>query len=762
MISKYPVLLLMAMTFIGCAEKSPISSADPIDAKVDSLLSLMTLEEKVGQTNMYNGTWEFTGPVPKDEYNGQKAENIKKGLVGGMLNVLTAAGTREAQRMAVENSRLGIPLVFGYDVIHGYKTMMPVPIAQAASWDYEAARIGAEVAARETAASGVHWTFAPMIDVSRDARWGRIMEGAGEDPFLTSVMTKAWVAGYQGTDLGNEFTIAACAKHFAGYGFAEGGRDYNTVDVSDQTLYNVILPPFEAAVDAGVATFMNAFNEVGGIPATGSVYLQREVLKGKWAFPGMMVSDWGSIGEMLAHGFAADSAHAAELAMKAGSDMDMESRIYEGELTALVEAGTLDVAVLDDAVRRILRLKFQLGLFDDPYRYSDEAREKSNVYTNEHQQAAREVARKTLVLLKNENNILPLSRNVGSIAVIGQLAGSKDVPLGNWRAQAIPNSAVSLVEGIKGAVSENTRVDYAQGYTLVKGQRDFVHELTIVEGDRSGFAQAIALARSSEVVVLALGEDCYQTGEGRSQQDITLKGNQEELLNELLKVNKNVVVVLMNGRPLAIPGVMESTPAVLEAWFAGSQSGHAIADVLFGDYNPTGKLPVSFPYHVGQEPLHYDKKNTGRPVTNAFDNGLVFWSHYTDGPTEALLPFGYGLSYSSFEYSDLQVAATGKGASLSVTVTNTSGVDGKETVQVYIRDMVASITQPIKRLVDFQRVDIGAGKSVKVDFELTEEDLGFYGEDYKWFVENGVFRVMVGSNSRDLVQEEVTLSFLGE
>ena len=754
----YKLTLLLAFMVFG-AQAQKLSEAQ-IASKVDSLVAIMTIAEKVGQTNMYNGTWEFTGPVPADDNNQLKAVNIKKGYVGGMLNVLTAKGTREAQKMAVENSRLGIPLIFGYDVIHGYKTMLPVPIAQSASWDFEGAKRGAALAAQETGASGVHWTFSPMIDVSWDARWGRIMEGAGEDSYLTSVMAKAWIEGYQGDDLSDPLTIAACAKHFAGYAFAEAGRDYNTADVSPQTLYNVILPPFEAAVNAGAATFMNSFNEISGVPATGDKYLQREILKGRWGFDGFMVSDWGSIGELLTHGFAEDSAHAGELAFNAGSDMDMEARIYEFELEQLVASGKVDMSTLDDAVKRILTVKYRLGLFEDPYKYCDDKREKELVYTAETKKIARDVAKSTLVLLKNENNLLPLSKNVTSIAVIGQLAGSKDIPLGNWRAQAIANSAVSVEEGIKNAVSKKTKVQFAQGYTLTTRNRDFVHELTFADDQGEGFEEAINLARTSEVVVLTVGEDCYQTGEGRSQADVSLKGKQLELFNELIKVNKNVVVVLMNGRPLAIPELAEKAPAILETWFAGSEAGNAIADVLFGDYNPSGKLPVTFPDNVGQEPLHYDRKSTGRPVTNAFDNGLVFWSHYTDSPNEGTYPFGFGLSYSEFNYSDLKVQSVENGkVKVEVLISNTSKTSGKETVQVYIRDRVASLTQPIKRLVDFKQVEISAGGQQKVTFELTKEDLGFYNNQYEYLVEDGAFDIMVGTNSADLIKETINLTF---
>lgn len=750
-------LCILALGILGYSCTQPTmqnATADPIAQKVDSVLSLMTLTEKVGQTNMYNGTWEFTGPVPDDNSSMVKAENIQLGNVGGMLNVLTAKGTREAQKMAVEGSRLGIPLIFGYDVIHGYKTMMPVPLAQAASWDSELARLGSEVAARETAASGVHWTFSPMIDVSRDGRWGRIMESAGEDPFLSSVMAKAWVQGYQGEDLSSVMSIAACAKHFAAYGFAEGGRDYNTVDISNHTLYNVVLPPFKAASDAGVATFMNSFNEIGGIPATGSALLQREILKEKWGFNGFVVSDWGSIGEMIAHGFAADSADAAYKAFYAGSDMDMESRIYEQFLEEELTSGRLNIELLDDAVRRILTVKYQLGLFDDPYKYSDEAREEAELNNPTNSEVARKVARGTMVLLKNEQNLLPLSKEINSIAVIGQLAASKDIPLGNWRAKAVTDSGVSLLEGIQNSVSPKTVVRFAQGYTLTEGQRDFTHELQMADpNDHSGFAAAIQLAKTSDVVIMAMGEDCYQTGEGRSQSDIGLKGNQMDLFNALLKVNKRVIVVLMNGRPLAIPELAEKSPAILESWFAGSEAGNATADVLFGDYNPSGKLPVSFPYTTGQEPLYYNKKSTGRPS----EIDLVFWSHYTDSDHEALFPFGHGLSYTDFDYSALQLEPAADGIEVKVQVTNSGKRAGAEVIQLYMRDMVANATRPIKELKGFRKVNFEAGESKTITFQLSQEALSYYDENGMLVFEPGAFQIGVGGSSEYSLMDTIVL-----
>ncbi|WP_422359739.1 beta-glucosidase BglX [Reichenbachiella sp.] len=756
-------IAIVTIALSACRNSTSNSNASaPFEAEVDSLLSLMTIEEKAGQLNLYAGSWEFTGPVPEDVDNQKKFENIKSGRVGAMLNVITAEGTREAQKLAIENSRLGIPLLFGYDVIHGYKTMMPIPLAQAASWDAEIAKSGAEVAAKEASASGINWTFAPMMDIARDARWGRMMESPGEDPYLASYMSKAWIEGFQGGDLSNKATIAACAKHFAAYGFAEAGRDYNTVDISMQTLYNMVLPPFKAASEAGVASFMNSFNEIGGVPANGSELLQRELLKGAWNYQnGFVVSDWGSIGEMITHGFAADTLEAGYKALTAGSDMDMEAHIYENSLEELVSSGKISEEILDDAVRRILTIKFQLGLFANPYRYSDVEREKSDLLTKENLQVAREAARKSIVLLKNENNLLPLSKKGQSIAVIGSLAADKDVPLGSWRAQANEGSAVSVWEGIQQAVDNKSSVTFAQGYTLTKGRRQFVYELEFVEGDQSGFADAINLAKKVDVVVLALGEDCWQSGEGRSQTDIGLKGDQLDLMYELLKVNRNIVVTLMNGRSLAIPALDENIPAILEVWHLGSEAGNAIADVLFGDYNPSGKLPVSFPRNVGQCPIYYNHKNGGRPTTNPHDAGMVFWSHYTDSPNTPLYPFGYGLSYTTFEYADLKLSSSEMNQAdqitASVKVKNTGMVDGQETVQLYIRDYVGSVTRPVKELKGFEKITLKPGEEKEVQFTINNETLSYYRADLSFGSEPGKFAVMIGGNSQKILTTDFRL-----
>ncbi len=731
-------------------------SADT-EKKIDELIAKMTLEEKIGQLVQYNGSWDVTGPAPAGGGNKAKYDHLKNGRVGSMLNVVSVEATRQAQELAM-SSRLKIPLIFGYDVIHGYQTIFPVPLGESASWDLDAIQQSAAIAAAESAASGIHWTFAPMVDISRDARWGRIMEGAGEDTYLGSRIAAARVKGFQGKDLSADNTIAACAKHFAAYGFAEAGRDYNTVDISERTLREVIFPPFQACIDEGVATFMNSFNEISGVPATGSKFLQRDVLKGEWAFNGFVVSDWGSIAEMIPHGVAKDKRHAAKIAMNAGSDMDMEGYCYIDELQGLVDAGEVDLAKIEDAVRRVLRVKFRLGLFDDPYKYCDAAKEKSVVGAKEHLVAARDIARKSIVLLKNNNNTLPLKKDGQTIAVIGPLAADKDGPLGSWRAHAVSNSAVSLLEGIQNAVTNVGNVSHAEGAKLSIGKRNFLNEVTINMTDKSGFAEAEKAAKEADVVVLAIGEDAWQSGEGRSQVDIGLAGVQQELLEKIVAANKNTVVVLMNGRPLALPWMDENVPAIVEAWQLGSESGNAIADVLFGDYNPSGKLPVSFPRHVGQLPLYYNQKNTGRPSS---EPGMVFWSHYTDESNAPLYPFGYGLSYTTFNYSNLKVNKSSllmnEKVEISVTIKNTGKVAGKETAQLYVRDLFGSVTRPLRELKGFEQVVLQPGESKTVTFVLTEKDLAFWTADKKWAAEAGDFEVYVGGSSKANLKGKFTL-----
>ncbi len=731
------------------------SSVERVEEKVDSVLSLMTLEEKVGQLVQYNGSWDLTGPA-SGVGNKQKEENLRKGLVGSMLNVLSAEATGEAQKLVMENSRLRIPLIFGYDVIHGYKTIFPVPLGETASWDLEAMEESARIAAVESVAEGINWTFSPMIDISRDARWGRIMEGSGEDPYLTSQVAVAKIKGYQGNDLAAPQTIAATAKHFAGYGFAEAGRDYNTVHVGENELHNTILPPFKAAADAGVATFMNSFNDIDGTPATGHKVLQRDILKQEWDWNGFVVSDWGSIAEMVPHGFAKDLNHAAEIALKAGSDMDMEGGAYEANLVSLVKEGKVEQVLIDDSVKRILRVKFKLGLFDDPYRYSNPEFAKTVPY-EAHRKEARDIARKSIVLLKNEGSLLPLKPTVKKIAVIGPLAGDKDTPIGNWRAQGEANSAVSVLEGIKNAAGTGTNISFAKGADLGMGERSFLMPLKINTTDTSGFAEAVKLAKEADVVVLALGEDAFQTGEGRSQVNIGLAGVQQELLERIQKVNKSIVLVLINGRPLEISWAAENVPAIVEAWQLGTESGNAIADVLFGKYNPSGKLPVSFPRAVGQEPLYYNQKNTGRPYSAEH----VTYSAYSDSERDALYPFGFGLSYTTFNHGDLKVssAVMSKDDELKVSlpVTNTGKIAGKEVVQLYLRDLVASSTRPVKELKAFKMISLQPGETKNVEFTITEEMLQFYTANRKWESESGDFEVLIGPNSRDLQKISFTL-----
>ena len=748
--------LALSLAFIpGAGAQGLVNPAT--EKKIDALLAQMTIEEKVGQLNQYSSAFDVTGPAPSAGNQKVMYDQIRQGLVGSVLNVTGAEATRKMQQLAVENSRLKIPMIFGLDVIHGYRTMFPVPLGETASWDPAAIELSARIAATEAAAAGVHWTFAPMVDIARDARWGRIMEGAGEDVFLGSQAAAARVRGFQGKDLAAVDTIAACAKHYAAYGFAEAGRDYNTVDMSEQTLRNVVLPPFKAASDAGVATFMNSFNEIGGIPSTGNPHLLRDVLKGEWGFPGFVVSDWGSIGEMVVHGFSENLEQAARQAITAGTDMDMESRAFVAYLPGLVKAGKVEGKLVDDAVRRVLRVKFALGLFDDPYRYADAAREKQALADPAHAAAARDVARKSIVLLKNDGGLLPLDKGLKTIAVVGPLAADKDSALGNWRAQAVAGSAVSLLEGIQAAVPPSTRVVHAEGVKLVTGARNFMARSVINTTDRSGIPAAVEAARAADAVVVAVGEDAFQSGEGRSQADIGFKGLQEELLKAVLEANKKVVVVLMSGRPMTLGWTGDNAPAIVEAWFGGSQAGHAIADVLFGDTNPSGKLPVAFPRSVGQLPMTYAHKNTGRPGPEPG----VTWSAYTDVPNDPLFPFGYGLSYTTFTYSEPKLSAAEIGrdgsAQVSVTVTNTGQRAGTEVAQLYVRDMVGSVTRPVKELKGFQKVDLQPGQSREVTFTLKASDLAFYTAAGRSEAEPGAFKVFVGGNSRDVKEAGFTL-----
>lgn len=732
-----------------------------IEAKVDSVLALMTLEEKVGQLNQHSGSFDFTGPVPDGDYAKSRYDLLASGGVGSLLNVVGAEATRGAQKIVVENSRLGIPLIFGYDVIHGYKTIFPIPLGEAASWDLNAVEQSARVAATEAAAAGINWTFAPMVDVGRDARWGRVMEGSGEDPFLGTKMALARVQGFQTSDLSQNNSIMATAKHFAGYAFSESGRDYNTVDVGKNTLLNIILPPFEALAKNGVGTFMNSFNDLNGIPANGDYYLQTTLLKEAWDFKGFVISDWGSIRQMINHGYSKDLEQSAYHAITSGNDMDMESQAYQIHLKELVESGEVDVKFVDEAVRRVLRMKFLLGLFEDPYKYSDTEREEKLTYTDEHRAIARDVAKRSIVLLKNENDLLPVSATAKNIAVIGLLAEDKDTPLGNWRGRGDENSAVSLLEGIKNAVGSNVKVTYSEGYTLSTDNGSFSRALTFPEDDGSGFDEAIKNAKSADVVIMVVGEKALQTGEGRSQVDISLKGRQLELFKKVSAVNKNVVTILMAGRPIVEPELYEGASTLLNTWHLGSEAGNAISDVIFGKYNPAGKLPISIPRNVGQIPIYYNFRSPGRPAPGPGDDGSVFWSHFNDEQNSPQFIFGYGLSYTDFEYSNLKVSASSmtmdEMVEVTVDVKNTGSVDGEEVVQFYIKDNFASAMRPVKELKGFEKVMIKAGETKKVSFKVSKETLSFYGADEVFKAEPGTFTFMVGTNSNDVDSVEFEL-----
>ena len=738
-----------------------INAQQTVDEKVKVLLSKMTIQEKIGQMNQYNGFWNFTGPTPDEGDQKVKYNHLANGLVGSMLNVRGVEEVKAVQKIAVEESRLGIPLIFGFDLIHGYKTVFPIPLAETASWDLEAIQRSAALSAKEAAVAGINWTFAPMVDITRDARWGRVMEGAGEDPYLGSLVAAARVHGFQGKDLASPYTIAASAKHFAAYGFAESGRDYNTVDIGLNTLHNVVLPPFKAAVDAGIKTIMNSFNDLNGIPATADSYLQRDVLKGVWNFDGFIVSDWGSIRELVDHGYAKDRKQAGEMALLGGSDMDMESSIYINELEPLLREGKISLDQIDEAVKRILKVKFELGLFENPYLYCDKVSEKQITGSEEIVQATLDIAKKSIVLLKNENNILPLKKQGQKIGLIGPLASDKTSPLGNWRIAADNNTAISVLEGLQ--KFKGNELSHAQGVKLInKLPEGFHEEVEINTTDKTGFEEAISLAKNVDIVVMVLGEYGFQSGEGRSRTKLNLPGFQQELLEKIYEVNSNMVLVLMNGRPLILNWASENVPAILEAWHLGTQSGNAIAQVLYGEYNPSGKLPMSFPRSVGQLPLYYNHKSTGRPGADGEDAGSVFWSHYGDEKNSPLYAFGYGLSYTKFEYSTIKLSSSEmkKNSSItaSVKIKNIGKVKGKEIVQLYLQDPYASTTRPIKELKGFKTIELNAGEAKTVSFKIDEDLLKFYNAHQKWIAEPGIFNVFIGTNS--LVKDKKSFELL--
>lgn len=753
--------LALLLSVVAVPAQAPRRKEADIERRINELLARMTLEEKLGQLQQLDGDWTGT-------YRPEHPAMVRQGRLGSTLNVRGAARTNELQRVAVEQSRLKIPLIFGFDVIHGYRTVFPIPLGEASSWDPSAAERSAAIAAAEARSVGLHWTFAPMVDIARDARWGRIAEGAGEDPYLGAAMARARVRGFQGDDYSRPDRVVACAKHWVAYGAAEAGRDYNTVDMSERRLREIYFPPFKAAVDAGVGTLMSAFNELNGVPTSGNPFTLTKVLREEWKFDGFVVSDYESVREMLNHAMPANEAEAASMGLNAGVDMEMVSRLFNQHGAQLFKDGRLSQATLDEAVRRILRIKFRLGLFEHPY--TDETRERTVMASRENMAAARAVAARSMVLLKNERETLPLDKNIKSIAVIGPLADDPQNPLGSWSGDGKPEDTVTLLAGIKAKVSPQTRVLHAKGVAIegrgVTGNYDDPPVAANAAGGTNvtqagataasriattpvgpdALAEAVRVAREADFVLLAVGETAAMSGEAASRTSLDLPGRQLELVQAIHATGKPYAVVLMNGRPLTINWLAENSPAILETWFAGTQAGNAIADVLFGDVNPGGKLPVTFPRVVGQVPLYYNQKSTGRPPTDQ-----KYTSKYLDVPVTPLYPFGYGLSYTQFRLSNLQLSAPrirpdGR-LDVSVEVENTGRRDGDEVVQLYIRDMAASVTRPVRELKGFERVTLRAGERRRVNFTLTPEHLSFYNREMRLVVEPGAFKVFVGNSS---------------
>ncbi|HEY0666779.1 MAG TPA: beta-glucosidase BglX [Sphingobacteriaceae bacterium] len=727
---------------------------------ITDLMKKMTLDEKIGQLNLPGAGDITTGQAASSGI----AQKIKEGKVGGLFNIKTAEKIRDVQKIAVENSRLKIPLLFGMDVIHGYQTVFPIPLGLSSTWDMALIERSARIAAVEASADGINWTFSPMVDISRDPRWGRMSEGSGEDPYIGSQIAKAMVKGYQGDDLTKNNTIMACVKHFALYGAAEAGRDYNTTDMSHLRMYNEYFPPYKAAIDAGVGSVMTSFNEVDGIPASASKWLMTDVLRKQWGFGGFVVTDYTAINEMIDHGMG-DLKTVSALALKAGVDMDM---VGEGFLTTLKQSlkeGKITQAQIDLACRRILEAKYKLGLFDDPYRYTDLQRSKTEIFTPANRQVAREIAAQSFVLLKN-NNVLPLKKN-GTIALIGPLADAKENMTGTWSVAADNSKSISLLAGLEAAAGKNAKILYAKGSNLtadsVLEQRATMFGKTLNRDKRPDdviLKEALRVANKADVIVAAVGESAEMSGESSSRTNIEIPQIQKDLIQALLNTGKPVVLVLFTGRPLALKWEHKNVPAILNVWFAGSEAGNAIADVLFGDVNPSGKLTATFPQNVGQIPLYYNHKNTGRPLKEGkwFEK---FRSNYLDVSNDPLYPFGYGLSYTTFKYNDIILNKSsfkpGESIVAEVTVSNTGLKEGKEVVQLYIRDLVGSVTRPVKELKGFQKIHLKAGESKTVSFKITEDDLKFYNSDLKFVAEPGDFKLFIGTNSRDVKEADFKL-----
>ncbi len=754
----YLAVSLMALLVVSCNtnndtnKNTVVSNHNPFEAKVDSILKLMTLEEKIGQLNLPGSGDIVTGQAQ----NSDIAKKIEEGKVGGLFNIKSVEKIRDVQKIAMEKSRLKIPLIFGMDVIHGYETTFPIPLGLSASWDMEMIKKTAQMAAKEASADGINWTFSPMVDISRDARWGRVSEGSGEDAYLGSQIAKAMVEGYQGDDLTANNTLMSCVKHFALYGAPEAGRDYHTVDMSKQRMYNEYFPPYKAAVDAGVRSVMASFNEVDGIPATGNKWLMTDLLRNDWGFNGFVVTDYTGINEMIDHGVG-DLQHVSAMALKAGIDMDM---VGEGLLTTLkksLDEGKISMADIDTAVKRVLTAKYELGLFDDPYKYCDVNRAKTEIFTDENRAFARTVAAESMVLLKNSENILPLKKS-GTIALVGPLANTAVNMAGTWSVATKQDKSNPLLDGLKTVVGDAANVLYAKGSNL-DYDLEFEKNATMFGKDipRDGrtdkqlLDEALSIAAKSDVIIAALGESAEMSGESSSRTNLEIPQVQKDLLNALLKTGKPVVLVLFTGRPLVLVEEDANVSVILNVWFPGSEAGLAISDVLFGDVNPSGKLTATWPMNVGQVPIFYNQKNTGRPIANKEGKFEKFRSNYLDVRNEPLYPFGYGLSYTTFDYSNIKISKSSMAMTdtveVTVDVTNSGNYDGKEVVQLYIRDLVGSVTRPVRELKAFKKIELKKGETKTVTFKLTIEDLKFYNYDLDFVAEPGIFEVFVGTNS---------------
>lgn len=751
--------VITASAFTAMA--APQADKDKMDQFIDNLMGKMTLQEKIGQLNLPVSGEIVTGQAKSSDVAGK----IRKGQVGGLFNVKGVENIREVQKIAVEQSRLKIPLLFGMDVIHGYETVFPIPLALSCSWDMEAIKESACIAAKESSADGICWTFSPMVDICRDPRWGRMAEGGGEDPYLGSEISAAMVKGYQGDDLTDKNTIMACVKHFALYGAPEAGRDYNTVDMSHLSMFNNYFPPYKAAIDAGVGSVMTSFNVVDGIPATGNKWLMTDVLRDRWGFDGFVVTDYTAISEMIAHGMG-DLQQVSAMSLSAGTDMDM---VADGFLTTLeksLKEGKVTMAEIDKACRRILEAKYKLGLFDDPYKYCDASRVKKDIFTAENRTVARKIATETFVLLKNENNLLPLQRK-GKIALVGPLANTKANMPGTWSVAAASDKYNSLYESMKQSLAGKAEVLYAKGSNLMyDAQREaeatmFGREMRDPRSAQELLDEALNVASQADVIVAAVGESSEMSGESSSRTNLEMPDAQRDLLTALKKkTGKPVVLVYFAGRSTVMTWEQENFPAILNVWFGGSEAADAICDVVFGDVSPSGKLTTTFPKNVGQIPLYYNHLNTGRPL-EAGKWFSKFRSNYLDIDNDPLYPFGYGLSYTTFRYGDLQLSNNSMNErgkiTASVTVTNTGNYDADEIVQMYIRDMVGSVARPVKELKGFERIHLKKGESRTVSFDITAKQLKFYNSALNWVCEPGEFEVMVGGNSRDVQTKKFSL-----